>query len=233
MDSTAELIAKTAALGEYFALPAPDAGEWRELPGLFDADVLTEFGARTRHAIAVSADCGTANIPPRLAASSLQLGIAARLLSPVIGATTCFQVVPLLNSSSVRWQWTDKHVPHFAFSEVEWCAAPTPTVAAELINGSVLTIMTPLNNVFHTALSLSPQVTWGNVTSAANGAVTVLAMTQPQHQRAGRELIRALMTTESLTDTGSFEHGTFTRRSCCLFYQAPRSGLCGDCVLTA
>jgi ferric iron reductase protein FhuF len=34
-----------------------------------------------------------------------------------------------------------------------------------------------------------------------------------------------------LAGTGSFTGDRFTRRSCCLYYQAPRSGLCGDCVL--
>lgn len=79
--------------------------------------------------------------------------------------------------------------------------------------------------------ALSRKVMWGNVMSAANGAVTVMALSQPQYESRGRELVRALMETENLSGTARFEHNKFVRRSCCLFYLAPNSGLCGDCVL--
>ncbi|CAN5305852.1 (2Fe-2S)-binding protein [soil metagenome] len=232
MDSTAGLTARTAALGEYFALPAPDAGEWHELATLFDDDVLADFVDRTQRAIATASGCDPAQIPTRVAASSFQLGIAARLLSPAVGAGTCFTALPRLNGNSVVWQQSPQHSPKLAFRTPEWVPNPTPERAAEVISTSVVrTAIAPLNEKLATVLSLSSQVSWGNVISAANGAVTVLAMSQPQHERAGRTLVRALLDIEPLHGTGEFSNGRFLRRSCCLFYQAPRSGLCGDCVL--
>ena len=229
----ATLLTKTAELGEYFALPPGVEDEWQSLPLLFDDAVLGEFVGRTRDAIAVSARCEPSSVPIKVAASSFQLGVAARLLSPVVGAATCFGAVPLLDLRSVRWQSTPKHSPRFAIADVDWVVAPTPSAAAVVISASVLAaIFGPLNETLRSQTSLSPRVTWGNVIAAANGAVTVLSMSQPEHEGYGRALVRALMDTERLADTATFARGTFTRRSCCLFYQAPSSGLCMDCVLT-
>ncbi|WP_199253839.1 (2Fe-2S)-binding protein [Mycolicibacterium mengxianglii] len=226
------LRAKTAQLGEYFSLPAPGEGRWQELPALLDETNLMHFVDRTRAAIASSAGCDKTSIPMKLAASSFQLGIAARLLSPSIGAAVCFGAVPLLTSAALRWQATDHHAPQLATAEIDWLPVDSAAQAARLISESVLTtILRPLNDALRAVMSLSLQVSWGNVSSAANGAVTVLAMSAPQREAAGRSLVRALLTGRPLAGTGSFVGGTFIRGNCCLFYLAPRSGLCGDCVL--
>lgn len=229
----AELLLRTADLGEYFALPEPDEGQWQELPLLLNPATVIDFVDRTRAAIAASAGCNTSSIPVRLAASSFQLGIAARLLSPAIGAATCFGAVPVLTVESVKWKATAHHSPRFGITELEWINAETAARAAGVISASVLTaILRPLNETLRSVTALSLRVTWGNVISAANGAVTVLAMSRPEHESRGRAVVRALMDTEQLMNTGSFAHGKFVRRSCCLFYLAPESGLCTDCVLT-
>ncbi len=231
VDGTA-LLARTAALGEYFALPSRDNTTWHELPSLFDDDVLIDFIDLTRVAIATSMGCSVSDIPIKMAASSFQLGVAARLLSPVIGAASCFGTVPVLDIRSIMWQPTSTHSPRFAVTDVHWLPAPTPARATGVIAASLLKhVLGPLTDKLRALVSLSPQVAWGNITSAANGAVTVLAMAQPQHEGAGRELVRALLDIEPLAGTGEFVHGAFVRRSCCLFYQAPQAGLCGDCVL--
>jgi hypothetical protein len=229
---SAALRAQTADLGEYFALSAPGEGEWRAWSTFYDAANLVGLVDRTRHAIAASANCDTARIPVRLAASSLQLGVTARLLSPVVGAATCFGVVPLLTSTSVLWQVSADHPPRLGTAALEWVSAPTTSRAATLISESILaTIIRPLNDALRSAVSLPSHVAWGNVTSAANGAVTVLSMSRPQDERRGRALVRSLMAAPPLAGTGSFTNGTFVRRSCCLFYLAPHGGFCGDCVL--
>ncbi len=226
------LAAKTAEIGEYFALPDAVGDDWRALPRLFDDATVNDFVARTRAAIAASTQCAPGEIPLRLAASSFQLGVTARLLSPAVGAAACFGAVPALDRRSLRWRPTSTHVPRFAVADADWFEAPTPRRAADLIAGSLLTeVLAPLNDTLHTLTSLSPQVTWGNVISAANGAVTVLSMSRPHHEGAGRALVRALADTGPLIGTATFTDGRFVRRSCCLFYQAPGSGLCGDCVL--
>ncbi len=72
---------------------------------------------------------------------------------------------------------------------------------------------------------------WGNVISAANGAVTVMSQTRPECEQPGRALIAALMATDQLAGAAAHIDGTFRRRNCCLFYLVPGAGYCGDCVL--
>lgn len=160
------------------------------------------------------------------------MGITARLLSPVVGAASCFDAVPLFGADSLTWRPTSKPFPQFAATHIDWGDGSTPARAAELINDSLLRgVLGPLNDALDRLLSLPPQVSWGNVISAANGAVTVLSVSQPHRESAGRELVRALSETELLAGTATLLQGRFVRRSCCLFYQAPRGGYCGDCVL--
>lgn len=226
------LRAQTAELGEYFTLPSAEEHGWRPLPQLFDGAVLLDYVDRTRNAIATSSHCSPDDIPLKMAASSFQLGVAARLLSPLVGAASCFGAVPMLNNGSLVWQPTSRHHPQFAVKNLNWVPASTPALAAGLIIASAINgALGPLNERLNVLVSLSPQVTWGNVISAVNGAVTVLAMSRPQDESAGRAVVQALLRTGPLVDTGDFDRGAFIRRSCCLFYQAPRSGLCGDCVL--
>jgi FhuF 2Fe-2S C-terminal domain len=232
LDGT-RLRAQTAELGEYFTLPSAEEPGWRPLPQLFDDAILLEYIDLTRNAIAISSQCGAGDVPVKVAASSFQLGIAARLLSPLVGAASCFGAVPMLNNGSLLWQPTSRHHPQFAVTHLDWEPASTPAQAAGLITASAINdALGPLNDRLKVLVSLSPQVTWGNVISAVNGAVTVLAMSRPQDESTGRAVVQALLRVGPLVGTGDFERGPFVRRSCCLFYQAPRSGLCGDCVLT-
>ena len=226
----AALLRRTAELGEYFALSVVDDST----SGLvLDEDTVSALVHRTREAIASSVTRAPDEIPLRVAASSLHLGMVARLISPVIGAAASLGVVPLLTPDTVRWQSAPHHVPRLGTTGLPWVEVPGPSLAAEAISDSLLTtIVAPLNQTFRSAFSLSSQITWGNTISAANGAVTVMAITRPELQSPGRALVAALLDTEHLGGTGEFARGQFVRRSCCLFYQAPAAGYCADCVLT-
>jgi hypothetical protein len=105
------------------------------------------------------------------------------------------------------------------------------TGSADVIAATVVPALAELGGHLDRLFALSTRVTLGNLASAANGAVTVLGMTRPALLAPGRALVRALVAAGPLAGTGSFTGDRFTRRSCCLYYQAPRSGLCGDCVL--
>ena len=227
------LLSATATLGGYFAIAAQGADEGAHLATLMDAATVTMFTDRTRSAIAASMACEPSRIPRRLAASSFQLNVVSRLISPVLGAAALAGAVPLFTPDSVRWIEKEGHSPHFEIVDVGCASAPTPVRAAELISNSLLTtIVGPLNETLKTTASLSDRVSWGNTISAANGAVTVMAMSRPDLEPSGRALVRALLALGPLRDTGAFDGSRFVRRSCCLFYQAPSGGLCGDCVLT-
>lgn len=228
------LLSAISALGGYFAIPADGADDGAHLASLLAPATLTRFVDRTRSAIAASTACDPDRIPRRLAASSFQLNVVSRLISPVLGAAVLGGAVPLFTPETVRWRATEAHSPDFATTDVVCASAPTPSRAAGLIADSLLTtVVGPLNEALRTTASLSRRVSWGNTISAANGAVTVLAMSRPHLEPSGRALIRALLAIGPLRDTGVFVDGTrFVRHSCCLFYQAPAAGVCGDCVLT-
>ena len=231
MNGTSALLAGTAELGGYFALPALDDGD--DLATLLSGAVVG-FVERTQAAIAASTGSDRSQIPLRVAASSLQLDLAARLLSPAVGAATLYGVVPALGPTSVRWTSTDHHAPRLGTSALEWLSAPTPTLAAEAISKTLLTnVFGPLAETLRTTTGLSTRISWGNVVSATNGAVTVMSASRPDLAPAGRELVRALLDTGPLAGTADVVGGRFVRRSCCLYYQAPGAGLCGDCVLDA
>lgn len=226
------LLSATATLGGYFAIATDSADEGAHLGALMDAATLTTFTDRTQSAIAASTACDPSRIPRRLAASSFQLNVVSRLISPVLGAAVAGGAVPLFTQESVRWLATEGNSPLFETVDVECASAPTPIRAAELISDSLLsTIVGPLNEALKASASLSDRVSWGNTISAANGAVTVMAMSRPDLEPSGRALVRALLDLGPLRNTGVFDGARFVRHSCCLFYQAPSGGLCGDCVL--
>ncbi|MCV7421683.1 (2Fe-2S)-binding protein [Mycobacterium yunnanensis] len=228
----AAMLAATAALGGYFALPTIDDGE--DLATLLTADAVLGFVERTHAAIAASTGGDRRQLPLRVAASSFQLDLAARLLSPAVGAATLHGAVPVLGPTSVRWASTEHHAPRLGTSTLDWLSAPTPSRAAKSISNTLLTnVFGPLAETLRATTGLSTQISWGNVISATNGAVTVMAASRPDLAPAGRELVRALLGTGPLAGSGHVVDGRFVRRSCCLFYQAPGAGLCGDCVLDA
>lgn len=228
----AEIRALLAGLGGYFTALSDFDVQGQHLTHLFEPPTLSGFVDRMRTAMAESMRCDVGDIPPRVAASSFHLGVAARLLSPAVAAAVIAGAVPELSADSLVWQDTGHHFPRFGLTGAEWVQARTAVEAAQAIACSVVPdVLDPLHQALRATTGLSPTVMSGNVVSAANGAVTVLAMSRPHDEGRGRALIRALLDTEALAGTAGFERGRFIRRSCCLFYLAPAGGLCGDCVL--
>ena len=222
-----------AALGEFFALPAADPVTWRPIASLCgDQAAVHEYTMRTRAATASGFGIDEADVPVKAAASSVHLSITARLVSPVVGAAVCLGTVPLLTLDSLFWQSDSSHRPTLGTAGAESVTETDPHRAAAVITGSLIgNVLSLLNGTMRLAESLSPQVMWGNIASAANGAVTVLAQSRPDARARGRALIDALIATEPLCATADFAGGRFRRRNCCLFYQVPGGGYCGDCVL--
>lgn len=227
-----------AALGEFFALPTAalptsQGDSWRPVATLCrDADTLRDYAFRMRAATAAGFRVGEADVAVRAAASALHLSIAARLLSPAVGAAACLSAVPLLTSNSVFWQDDSTHRPLLGAAGPTWSPVTDARAAAARINETLIDdVLRPLNIAMQQALSLPPQVMWGNIASAANGAVSVLAQTRPDAEVFGRALVREMIAAEPLLGSAEFTAGRFRRRNCCLFYQVPGGGYCGDCVL--
>lgn len=222
-----------AALGEFFTLPAADPATWRPIRSLCgDQAAVHEYTMRTRAATAAGFGIAETDVPVKAAASSVHLSITARLLSPVVGAAVCLGTVPVLTLDSLFWQKDSSHRPALGTLGADSVTEADPRRAAAVITESLIgTVFSLLNNTMRLAESLSPQVMWGNIASAANGAVTVLAQSRPDAEARGRELIHALISTDPLRGTADLVGQRFRRRNCCLFYQVPGGGYCGDCVL--
>lgn len=222
---------RVARLGEYFSPAEPVGCGWRPLTELLDDDALADVAEATRRAMAGYAGTAVADVPARVATSSLQLSIASRLLSPLVGCFATGAGVPLLTADVLRWRRV-AHTVHFAVDAVDWADARDSAVAAEAIDVSLLsTVLEPLVDQLHSATALSRTVMWGNVISAAHGAVTVMGLADTGLVPAGTDLVRSMALRPRLRGTATMSAPGFRRRSCCLFYLAPNGGLCGDCVL--
>jgi ferric iron reductase protein FhuF len=103
------------------------------------------------------------------------------------------------------------------------------TVAARVLDGPVRELTEAT-----LAFSVSDQVLWGNVASAANGAATMIDSAGPSWAGRAHAIITALLARPPLRGTSTVTGGRFRRRSCCLIYRAAPGAagpVCGDCVL--
>jgi ferric iron reductase protein FhuF len=232
MDAAA-LLRSVGELGEFFALPSVDNGPWMPIATLLgNPDTVRDYVARTQTAIATGMGVERHLVPVKAAASSAHLSMVARLISPVIGAATCLDAIPAITAETLCWQQDSTHRPAFAIAGVDFVPATGTQQAAEVIAESLIaTVLAPIGETVRAAVGLSPQILWGNIASAANGAVTVLGLSRPADETHGRALVDALIATAALAGTAEFTGSRFLRRNCCLFYQVPGGGYCGDCVL--
>ncbi|CAM3712571.1 (2Fe-2S)-binding protein [Mycolicibacterium frederiksbergense] len=230
MSTGTDVLEELSRMGGYFAL-APVGPDAVPYPQLATTEFVTRFADATRTAIAASVRVPVHTVEARAAASSFQLGVAARLLSPMIAVALCRQAIPVLTPNNLFFS-AQNHAPVFSVADIEIRAARDTESAARGISELLPELFEPLHLTLRGVAALSPLVSTGNVASAANGAVTVLAMTHPRVEPAGRALVAALLAHAPLTGAGRLDRGNFTRHSCCLFYKVPGAGLCGDCVIS-
>ncbi len=232
----AAALAAAAALGPFFALQTEDDVE----PGWVSwADLVTQpepLGRRVREVRALLASGpGTPEVPARVAASIVHLGLIARLISPALGAALAAGVVPVLPAGSIRLRPTGSTPLPMTFR------APTGTpvggpaqLAAELDRAWSAPLIAPLNDAIGRRYRLSEQVLHGNVASAIAGTLQAATTTRPDLAGTADAALDALLATGSLAGRGRRrnDNGAFVRRSCCLLVRLPGAGTCGDCVLT-
>ncbi|HEY1618594.1 MAG TPA: (2Fe-2S)-binding protein [Streptosporangiaceae bacterium] len=168
----------------------------------------------------------------RVAASIAQLGYAARIWSPVVGAALLGGVVPDL--SGLRISAT--RPTRLGVSEPGGWHAGDIAGLAELSYWSVVERhLEPLASALRGRVAAG--LLWGNAASALAGALGGLGGTRPELRGPAAALAGELLSTGRLAGTGDLGvTGTglgFRRRSCCLYYRLPGGGLCGDCSLSA
>jgi FhuF 2Fe-2S C-terminal domain len=232
--SQAGRLAALAALGPYFAVDShppgsPAAPPWRPLGELIRAPgALAARIGDVRARLAAAAGCPADGVEFRVAASVAQLGLCARLLSPVLGAAAAGWA---LSVDPAQTWWVPALGGPFRLSLPEGAEAGTGTAAPLVL------LAGPVGQVVRAvaAMAVSPQVLWGNVASAANGAVTMIAAARPDLAAAAASAAAAVLRYPALAGTYQGSPGAgFRRRNCCLIYRLAPPGpdrYCGDCVL--
>ena len=228
-----------AGLGPFFAVETHRLGEaapapWQPLGTLLgSATTLAERIDAVRDSLAAAAGCPASRIERRVAASVAQLGIAARLISPVLGSAVLD--LPLgIDVAQARW------VP--ALGGPFRLSLAVPAGPARPGSCRPTGALVPLNDLLAgparalvdlTAPLVSRRVLWGNVGSAINGAAVMISTSQPQlHRRAIRVSAAALRFPELAHGYRGQPTAGFQRKSCCLIYRLPgNQRYCGDCIL--
>jgi hypothetical protein len=243
-DLAARHAAELAQLGPYFAVgihppgqPWPDS--WRPLSTLLDSpeDLRQRIGD-VRSALA--ADCPPDAVEFRVAASVTHLGVAARLISPVLGMAVLLGIVPAMDPAEVHWQPVlggplPLSLPAPALAGPAGDQPGAGQLAVELRRSLLQGPVRALTRVT-AAMSVSPIVLQGNVASAVNGAASMIARARPDLATRLATIASALLGAPELAGTWTGSAAGFRRRSCCLIYRASpaaTSAVCGDCILNA
>jgi ferric iron reductase protein FhuF len=231
-----------AELGPYFSWARwPQPGQWRPLGDLLAGDVAAERVDAAREALRTMFGVDLDAAPARVVASVTFLGLAARLVSPLLGAAVVGGALPTPAVGQLWWRPVAGGPWPMAFHQAtatDAAGLDDATLAEAFAAVAVRGLVAPLLAVFADRFRLSGQVLWGNVASALAGAVGMLAAARPAHaERAGR-VLEQVMAVAPLAGTGTVvrpaagESRRFlVRGNCCLYYRIPGAGLCGDCVL--
>lgn len=240
-----------AKFGEFFAVHTHPVGSavatpWHPISELTENPaVLGDRVAAVRTHLASAAGKAPEAIPHRIAASVTQLGLVARLISPMLAITVITAKVPALNLHHTRWQRTrggpfPLSLPAPTPTDTDPSSTSDPTTwqpqhlatefACSIVDGPIRELVNAIR-----PLSVSAHVLWGNVASAINSAASMIATTRPEWAPRARDVTWLLLSQPPLhgTHTRSVD-GAFRRRNCCLIYhttpQTPRP-VCGDCIL--
>ncbi|MER7463677.1 (2Fe-2S)-binding protein [Streptomyces sp. NPDC097981] len=219
-----DVLRRLAAVGPFFSVPCG-----QEPPGDGYRPLNELYGARLEPYVAeVGRRIGTG--PGRVAASTAQFGIASRLWSLALGCAALGGRVPDLGADRVWWR-----LPAAGSLEL-WLPRPGQgDLPAGALGETVLGNLGSLDARLRERYGVSPKVLRGNTASGLVGALRVLTDRVPGGPAVS--LVAELLAEGgALGGTGTFIHEeglgvAFARRSCCLYYQVPGGGLCGDCVL--
>ncbi|MET9885514.1 (2Fe-2S)-binding protein [Streptomyces sp. NPDC006430] len=219
-----DVLRRLAAVGPFFTVPygkEPPGDGFRPLGELY-GERLQQYVAEVGRRIGSGAG--------RVAASTAQFGIASRLWSLGLGCAALGGRVPDLGVDRVWWR-----LPAAGSLEL-WLPDPgRGALPVEELGENVLGNLAVLGADLRARYAVSPKVLRGNAASGLVGAVRVLIDRVPGGPAVS---VAAQLLAEGgpLGGTGTFLHEeglgvAFVRRSCCLYYQVPGGGLCGDCVL--
>jgi hypothetical protein len=235
------LLAELAALGPYFAVDvhrpgAPPRPPWQPLGELVSSpDALAGRIGEVRERLAAAAGCPPGDVEFRVAASIAQLGLCARLLSPALGAAAAGRALPV-DIAQARWVPSLGGPFRLSLPDTVLEASTARTSAAAGLAATAGLLAGPIAQIVRAvqAMAVSPQVLWGNVASAVNGAATMIAAARPDLAAPAAGAAATLLGQPVLAGTYQGRPlAGFRRRNCCLIYRLSPSApaYCGDCVL--
>jgi hypothetical protein len=152
--------------------------------------------------------------PLRVGQSALLMGVASRLWSLTVVPAARDGILPDPAGFTVR---QDAGAVVLGVAEVRGFLAPTADDVHELALG----VLRPLVD----ALPLSERLLWGN--AAASLCAVPRVHDLPEAVALVGDLVHRSPYAGELDLLGD---GRARRRTCCLFYEVPGAGLCGDCV---
>jgi hypothetical protein len=223
-------LSAAARFGPYFVWePYDGAPGWRPFADLLDPEVAAERVGIARDTLVRMSGLGRDDIAERVVASITFLGLASRLLSPLLGAVTAGGANPVPEPGKLWWRPV--------------AGGPVPFACRDLgvTQGDALTVdlVEPLLEAFRRRFALSGQVLRGNVASALGGAAGMIADADPGLASRAAAVVAAALEQEPLRGAATLERPDprrdrwfLVRRNCCLYYRIPGGGTCGDCVLT-
>jgi hypothetical protein len=224
-----------AELGGFFEFELrPNVEDWVPL-----TTMVTEPSAvalrvhRIRVDLSDRAGIPVDDVEPRVATSLMQLGLAARVVSPAGACLLTSGWIPHLTPERLLWLDQLRNPAPFALSAV--VGQPMPDLgaaAAALIDLVVEPVPVSLATSTRSVVRLSDRVLWENVASALAAATVLIARERPETTPQASELLAHLVGRLRLDGLGRLDkQGQFHRRSCCLYYRLPGAGFCEDCVL--
>jgi iron complex transport system ATP-binding protein len=214
------LFAELAEIGPYFAVgTGPVDDGWRPVRQLCTDSALLD-GIVNR----VGARMDVAE--QRVAASTFFLGFAARLWSIGLGALAGHRLLPDLDAGHLLFRERDGQIQLHIEDPVAWQGDDLEPMLAEMV---LEWHLAPLSAALRGLGPISNKLLWGNAASALLGAARVFDRNATAGP--GWQLARRLCADERLSAAIRFNGVSYRRTSCCLYYRAPRGGLCGDCSM--
>ncbi|MGV0790864.1 (2Fe-2S)-binding protein [Mycolicibacterium sp. XJ1819] len=219
VDAT-RILAEISTVSPYFAVScgAVSDDSWYPVHRLYtDTELLTAIVGRVQSRIGTD--------ERRVAVSTFQLGLAARLWSIGLGALIRHGVLPDLDAEQLLFSETAGRIRLHIEKPVAWQGDGLETLLANQVLDGHLAVLTA---ALHRLGPISARLLRGNAASALLSAARVIDRATTSDP--AEQLARRLCADERLDGEVIFNGAGYRRTSCCLYYRTPGGGVCGDCV---
>jgi hypothetical protein len=227
-----DIVEDLAALGPFFAVQIHRPGasspgsDWRRFDELVAAPHRLDRRVRAVGRALSGQDPKTMSpIDLRIAASTAQFGIVARLLAPSLAVAVLTGRRVSLAPADLWWQ--DRLGRPFPLS-VQLHSRESREMAT--IAGSAVESVTLMALLRY---GVPQRVLWGNVASAVNAAAQLIAVARPDFASAAVGIADQVLSNPRLEGGRLRSAPDLRRASCCLVYRVTGATVpvCADCVL--